>query len=54
MPMEQRKIIDIPLVQPRHRDVPLKLLSSRKFSDGVVRLNYAVPRATQTKRARKM
>src|SRR6266700_2630139 len=32
----------IPLIAPRHRTVPLKLLSSRKFSDGVVRLHYAV------------
>jgi len=32
----------IPLVQPRHRTVPLKLLSTRKFSDGVVHLNYRV------------
>jgi dihydrofolate reductase len=34
----------IPLVAPRHRDVPLKLLASKKFSDGVVRLHYAVRR----------
>jgi dihydrofolate reductase len=32
----------IPLVAPRHRLVPLRLLSSRRFSDGVVRLRYAV------------
>ena len=32
----------IPLVQPRHRSVPLKLLSTRKFPDGVVELNYRV------------
>jgi dihydrofolate reductase len=32
----------IPLVAPRHRDVPLRLLSSRKFADGVVRLRYAI------------
>jgi dihydrofolate reductase len=32
----------IPLVAPRHRLVPLRLLSSRRFSDGVVRLHYAV------------
>lgn len=43
----------IPLVQPRHRDVPLKLLSSRKFTDGVVRLNYAVARQKKG-RARRM
>jgi dihydrofolate reductase len=32
----------IPLVAPRKRTVPLKLLSSKKFSDGVVRLHYQV------------
>jgi dihydrofolate reductase len=32
----------IPLVAPRHRNVPLKLISCRSFSDGVVRLHYAV------------
>ena len=34
----------IPLVAPRHRDVPLRLRSSRKYSDGVVRLRYDVSR----------
>jgi dihydrofolate reductase len=34
----------IPLVAPRHRDLALKLLGSTKFSDGVVRLHYAVRR----------
>lgn len=34
----------IPLVQPRHRLVPLKLRSVRRFSDGVVRLRYEVGR----------
>jgi len=34
----------IPLVAPRHRDVPLRLLSSRKYPDGVVRLHYEVVR----------
>jgi dihydrofolate reductase len=34
----------IPLIAPRHRDIPLHLLSSRKYSDGVVRLHYEVPR----------
>ena len=33
----------IPLMAPRHRTVPLKLVSIKKFSDGVVRLHYAVP-----------
>lgn len=32
----------IPLVAPRHRSVPLELLSTRQFDDGVVRLHYAV------------
>lgn len=32
----------IPLVAPRHRCVDLKLLSTKRFSDGVVHLNYAV------------
>jgi dihydrofolate reductase len=32
----------IPLMAPRHRTVPLKLVSIKKFSDGVVRLHYAV------------
>jgi dihydrofolate reductase len=32
----------IPLVAPRHRSVPLRLISCTKFPDGVVRLHYAV------------
>ena len=32
----------IPLIAPRRRTVPLKLLSSTKFPDGVVKLHYAV------------
>jgi dihydrofolate reductase len=32
----------IPLIKPRHRSVPLKLLSTTKFSDGVVHLHYRV------------
>ena len=32
----------IPLIAPRHRLVQLKLLSTRRFSDGVVHLNYRV------------
>lgn len=35
----------IPLIAPRHRTVPLKLLSTKKFSDGVVRLHYEVKKA---------
>ena len=34
----------IPLIAPRHRDVPLRLLASQQFPDGVVRLRYEVPR----------
>jgi dihydrofolate reductase len=34
----------IPLVAPRHRDVSLRLGSSRKYPDGVVRLRYYVAR----------
>jgi dihydrofolate reductase len=34
----------IPLVAPRHRDIELRLLATKKFADGVVRLRYAVPR----------
>jgi dihydrofolate reductase len=34
----------IPLVEPRHRDVPLRLRSARKYADGVVRLRYEVVR----------
>src|SRR5262249_12121540 len=32
----------IPLIAPRRRTVPLKLLSTKKFWDGVVRLHYEV------------
>jgi len=32
----------IPLIAPRHRDAPMKLLATRKFADGVVMLHYAV------------
>jgi dihydrofolate reductase len=32
----------IPLVAPRHRDLPLKLLATKRFPDGVVRLHYGV------------
>jgi dihydrofolate reductase len=41
----------IPLIAPRHRTVPLKLVSCRKFSDGVVRLHYEVIREKPKKRA---
>ena len=32
----------IPLIAPRHREVPLQLLAMQRFSDGVVQLHYAV------------
>ncbi len=35
----------IPLIAPGRRTVPLKLISSTKFTDGVVKLHYAVRRA---------
>jgi len=34
----------IPLVAPSRRDVPLRLLSTRKYPDGVARLRYEVER----------
>lgn len=41
----------IRLVAPRHRDVLLRLRSSKKFRDGVVRLQYAIeePRGRQAR-----
>ena len=30
----------IPLIQPRHRSIRLRLLSSKSFPDGVVLLHY--------------
>jgi dihydrofolate reductase len=35
----------VPLIAPRHRNVPLRLESSRAFADGVVRLHYVVEKA---------
>ena len=32
----------IPLVAPRHRDVPLRLRSVRKYPDGAIRVRYEV------------
>ena len=32
----------IPLIAPRHREVPLRLLSLQRFQDGVVQLHYDV------------
>lgn len=42
----------IPLIGPSHRTVPLKLLSTKKYSDGVVRLHYAVIKKPGTKTRR--
>ena len=35
----------IPLIAPRHREVPLRLLSVQQFPDGVVQLHYDVQQA---------
>ena len=43
----------IPLIAPKHRLVPLKLLSARDFPDGVVRLHYAVERQKEKPKAAK-
>ena len=32
----------IPLIAPRHRTVPLTLISCTKSTDGVVKLHYAI------------
>jgi dihydrofolate reductase len=32
----------IPLIAPRHRDLAMRTLATRKFADGVVMLHYAV------------
>jgi dihydrofolate reductase len=32
----------IPLIAPHRRSVPLTLISCKKFTDGVVKLHYAV------------
>jgi len=42
----------IPLIEPQHRSVPLALQSSRRYSDGVVRLHYAVVNARSKGTAR--
>jgi len=42
----------IPLMQPRYRNIPLKLKSTRRFGDGVVRLHYEVIRNTKEARKR--
>jgi dihydrofolate reductase len=35
----------IPLLAPKHRRVPLRLTSTKKFADGVVHLHYEVKRS---------
>lgn len=39
----------IPLIQPKHRDLPLRLVKARRYPDGVVRLHYRV-NATRSRR----
>jgi len=39
-----------PLIQPRHLQTKLKLLSSKSYEDGVVRLHYEVDRSKPTKK----
>jgi dihydrofolate reductase len=41
----------IRLIEPRERNVALDLLSTRDYSDGVVRLHYSVPRRSKTSAA---
>ena len=36
----------IPLIAPKHREVPLRLLSLQRFPDGVVQLHYDVQQPT--------
>lgn len=45
----------IPIIAPRHRTVPLKLLESKEFSDGVVKLRYEVgaQKASSKKKSKK-
>ena len=43
----------IPLIAPRHRTVALNLVSIKKFSDGVVRLHYAVGKMKSPRAAKK-
>jgi dihydrofolate reductase len=41
----------IPLIAPRHRDVPLNLRSVQRFPDGVVQVHYGVQRRTRSARS---
>src|SRR5262249_5730768 len=36
----------VPLIAPRHRDVPLHLVSAKPFPDGVVQLHYELAQRT--------
>lgn len=38
----------IPLIAPRHRDISLRLLSSKKYPDGVVSLHYEIVKKTKS------
>jgi dihydrofolate reductase len=38
----------IPLIRPRHRNVQLDLVSTRRFPDGVARLHYRVKRGKKS------
>jgi dihydrofolate reductase len=42
----------IPLIKPQHRRVPLKLLATKRYADGVVHLRYQVLKAAGKNRAR--
>lgn len=39
----------VPLMAPRHRHVPLRLLSARSYPDGVLRLHYRVERTNRSR-----
>lgn len=42
----------IPLIRREHRSIPLQLLATRKFSDGVVHLHYGVLREGKSAKSR--
>lgn len=43
----------IPLIAPRHLSLPLKLLSSKSYSDGVVQLHYRVGAEPSPRKSRR-
>lgn len=43
----------IPLISPRHREVPLRLRSFQRFPDGVVQLQYDVQQTETVRRAKR-